>query len=404
MTQLKLYVLVVALVLANFRMSAQDGVSSVMTGFPSTDSISVSILTCTPGAELYSKFGHTALRVKNHTREEDIVFNYGCFDYSEHNFVFKFLLGQTDYMLNAEPYKYLVARYGYMGTGVKEQVLNLTQSEANYLFTLLLENIRPENQEYRYIWLYDNCTERARNMIEKAVDGNVVYERPAVQATIRQMLHQCLQEDPWTCFGIDMILGAEIDEPVDKRIQMFLPDFFRQEASEAYIMRKDGSRIPYIFTTNDIIQETLKREKASFLISPIFIFSLLLLITIFLFVYEFIRNKRQEWFDIILHALQGMSGIVVAFLFFFSSHPAVDSNWLIIILNPLALFYAGWMIYCTRKRKRNILSYVNMAVLFCFLIIMLTCPQAFNTAMYLLVLALFVRALSQGHFTYHKKR
>lgn len=375
-----------------------------MIGFPSADSISISILTCTPGAELYSKFGHTALRVKNHTQGEDIVFNYGCFDYSEHNFVFKFLLGQTDYMLNAEPYNYLVARYGYMGTGVKEQILNLTQSEARYLFLLLRENIRPENQEYRYIWLYDNCTERARDMIEKAVDGNVVYERPVVHSTIRQMLHLCLQEDPWTCFGIDMILGSEIDGQVDKRIQMFLPDFFRQEASEAYIVKGDGSRIPYIFTTNDIIQETLKREKASFLVSPVVVFSLLLLFAIVLFIYEFISNRQREWFDIILHALQGVAGIVVAFLFFFSSHPAVDSNWLVIILNPLALFYSGWMIYCARKGKRNILSYANMAVLFCFLVIMLLCPQTFNTAMYLLVLILFVRALSQGHFTYHKKR
>ena len=269
MVRLKRYILIMILMLANFKMSAQEEVSSAMIGFPSADSISISILTCTPGAELYSKFGHTALRVKNHTQGEDIVFNYGCFDYSEHNFVFKFLLGQTDYMLNAEPYNYLVARYGYMGTGVKEQILNLTQSEARYLFLLLRENIRPENQEYRYIWLYDNCTERARDMVEKAVDGNVVYERPVVHSTIRQMLHQCLQEDPWTCFGIDMILGSEIDGQVDKRIQMFLPDFFRQEASEAYIVKGDGSRIPYIFTTNDIIQETLKREKASFLVSPV---------------------------------------------------------------------------------------------------------------------------------------
>lgn len=404
MVRLKRYILIMILMLANFKMSAQEEVSSAMIGFPSADSISISILTCTPGAELYSKFGHTALRVKNHTQGEDIVFNYGCFDYSEHNFVFKFLLGQTDYMLNAEPYNYLVARYGYMGTGVKEQILNLTQSEARYLFLLLRENIRPENQEYRYIWLYDNCTERARDMIEKAVDGNVVYERPVVHATIRQMLHQCLQEDPWTCFGIDMILGSEIDGQVDKRIQMFLPDFFRQEASEAYIVKGDGSRIPYIFTTNDIIQETLKREKASFLVSPVVVFSFLLLFAIFLFMYEFIRNRQQEWFDIVLHALQGAAGIVVAFLFFFSSHPAVDSNWLVIILNPLALFYAGWMIYCARKGKSNILSYVNMAVLFCFLVIMLICPQVFNTAMYLVVLTLFVRALSQGHFTYHRKR
>lgn len=367
------------------------------------DSISISILTCTPGTDLYAKFGHTALRVKDHTLQKDVVFNYGCFDGSANDFVLKFILGQTNYLLEAEPYEYMVARYGYMGNGVKEQVLNLSKEEANRLLYLLLDNIRPENQEYRYVWLYDNCTERARDMVEKAVDGKVVYERKAHPQTIRQMLHDYLRDDPWVCFGIDMILGSEIDQQTNKRIQMFLPDFFSAEADEAYIEKKDGTRQPYTIVTNNIIQETLVRKEASALTSPLIVFALLLLVAILLFAQEWKKRRYIPWGDVVLHTLQGLAGLLVSFLFFFSSHPAVDSNWLVILFNPLPLFYAVWLIYCQKKDKKNVISYVNLAVLAGFIIVMLTSPQSFNPAMYLLVLALLVRAMSQAHFAYRKK-
>ena len=109
------------------------------------------------------------------------------------------------------------------------------------------------------------------------------------------------------------------------------------------------------------------------------------------------------WLDIPLLVFQGLAGIIVSFLFFFSSHPAVDSNWLIIILNPIPLFYAGWIICCQKKGKRNTLSYLNIGILVIFSAIMLIGPQKYNPAMYLLVLTFLVRALSQGHFAYHQK-
>ena len=389
--------------LACLLMSAQDSVtvSDKTKDALRLDSISISILTCTPGTDLYAKFGHTALRVKDHTLQQDVVFNYGCFDGTANDFVFKFILGQTDYLLEAEPYDYLVARYGYMGNGVKEQVLNLTKEEANRLLYLLLENIRPENQEYRYVWLYDNCTERARDMVEKAVDGKVVYERKDDPHTIRQMLHECLKEDPWVCFGIDMILGAEIDQQTNKRIQMFLPDFFSAEADDAYIEREDGSRMPYTRATNSIIEEIIIRKEASMLTSPLAVFALLLIGAILVFVKEWMKGRRDVWWDVTLHSLQGVAGLVVGFLFFFSSHPAVDSNWLVVLFNPLPLFYAGWLVYCQKKGRKNVLSYVNLAVTAGFLVTMAVCPQSFNPAMYLLVLTLLVRAMSQAHFAYY---
>jgi hypothetical protein len=113
------------------------------------------------------------------------------------------------------------------------------------------------------------------------------------------------------------------------------------------------------------------------------------------------RKRPTVWLDITMHVFQGLTGLLVAFLFFFSVHPAVDSNWLVIILNPLALVYAAWMWYCHKKGRKNVLAYVNLVVMTGFIVTMCVCPQSFNPAMWLVVLALLVRALLQAHFVYH---
>lgn len=372
---------------------------------PRLDSIEVSLLTCTPGKDMYAKFGHTALRVRDFTINKDVVFNYGCFDYNANNFVLKFLLGQTDYLLDAEEFEFLKYRYGMLGNGVSEQVLNLSQEEANLLLLLLLENLRPENQEYRYNWLYDNCTERARDVIEKAVNGKIEYAKVTnPEITVREMLHHCLETSPWVAFGIDLILGSEIDQKVTDRIMMFIPDVLKRESDAAHIIREDGTQVEYINRRAIVLEDTNEPEKAYTVGSPLFVFSLLLLGTMALFAYE-LRNRRYVmWLDVVMHVCQGLAGLLVAFLFFLSEHPAVDSNWLVIILNPLPLFYAGWIIYCHRTHRHNRMAYINLAVLSAFLVIMTLCPQSFNPAMWLLEVSLLIRALSQAHFAYHRKR
>lgn len=393
--------------LAWFPMSAQDtsAVEDSATATLPLDSIEISILTCTPGKDMYAKFGHTALRVRDYTIHRDVVFNYGCFDYNASNFVLKFLLGQTDYLLDAEEFEYLKYRYGMLGNGVSEQVLNLSQEEANRLLALLLENLRPENQEYRYNWLYDNCTERARDVIEKAVDGRIEYAGMVdEEMTVRDMLHKCLEKSPWVSFGIDMILGDEIDRKVDKRIMMFLPNVFKTELDGAYIVKNNGEKLKYVARRSKVLEDTNGPDEAYLLGSPLFVFSLLLLCTIGLTLKEFKRKQITGWLDVTLHTCQGLAGLLVAFLFFLSEHPAVDSNWLVILFNPIPLFYAGWLLYCYKKRKRNLLSYVNLAVTAVFLVTMAVCPQSFNIAMWLLALSLLVRALSQAHFAYHSTK
>ena len=111
----------------------------------SNDSIRLSLLTCAPGEEIYSLFGHTAIRYENPSQGIDVVFNYGLFSFNTPNFIFRFSLGETDYQLGVTDYERFAAEYTFYGRSVWQQTLNLTNEEKAKLIQLLQENYRPEN-------------------------------------------------------------------------------------------------------------------------------------------------------------------------------------------------------------------------------------------------------------------
>ena len=113
------------------------------------DSIRVSLLTCSPGQEVYSLYGHTAIRCQTPKDSSDIVFNYGVFDMSKPHFAWHFVLGQTDYTVEAVPWKYFIKDYDKRGSSITEQELNLTQVEASQLLRMLLETCMQGNYRYR---------------------------------------------------------------------------------------------------------------------------------------------------------------------------------------------------------------------------------------------------------------
>ena len=68
----------------------------------------VSLLTCSPGSEVYEIYGHTAIRVVD-ARGIDVVYNFGMFSFDEPGFVYRFVKGETDhfvacYQTDKEPY------------------------------------------------------------------------------------------------------------------------------------------------------------------------------------------------------------------------------------------------------------------------------------------------------------
>ena len=189
----------------------------------SNDSIRLSLLTCAPGEEIYSLFGHTAIRYENPSQGIDVVFNYGLFSFNTPNFIFRFSLGETDYQLGVTDYEHFAAEYAFYGRSVWQQTLNLTDEEKTKLIQLLQENYRPENRIYRYNFFYDNCATRPRDKVEESLQKSGsqllfsnTYTENNETKSYRDIVHQYTKGHPWAQFGIDFCIGSQADRPSAK--------------------------------------------------------------------------------------------------------------------------------------------------------------------------------------------
>lgn len=360
----------------------------------STDSIRFSLLTCAPGTEIYSLFGHTAIRYENYTRRIDVAFNYGMFSFNTPNFIFRFVAGETDYQLGITPYSYFEAEYVMRGSSVYQQVLNLTQSEKERLLTILENNYLPENRIYRYNYFYDNCTTRARDKIEECIEGKVVYPDSLSGKSYRSIVHEFTAGSPWDEFGIDLCLGAEADKEINKRQQMFSPFYMKYYASNAYIVDAGGTRRPLILDETKIVDVEPEEVQPGFILSPLMCGALFLALCVVMAWGQW-KTQRIWWgWDIVLYGLQGLAGCIIAFLFFFSVHPTVGSNWLLILFNPIPLLYLPFMVYKAVKRKKDYYHVGNMVYLTLFITILPFCGQEFNLTVLPLALGLLVTSAS----------
>ena len=350
-----------------------------------TDSLCVSLLTCSPGDEAYTMYGHTAIRVHDLVTGTDIVFNYGMFNYSSDNFLYKFVRGETDYVLGAEPLSYFVERYKAKGNSIEEQVLNLNQQECRMTYASLLENMQPQNRTYRYNWLYDNCTTRARDMIERCVDGSVVYDTHDSGLTARQILHDFSMADRWIEFGENLILGYELDTALTSRQQMFIPSRYAADADSASIVRNGGQTEPLVREKNMLV--TIEPEAKDTTDWPLWILTCIAVATAITSIAEVRRGKTFKWFDASLQLVEGLAGTLIAFLFFFSEHPGTDSNMMILLLNPLSLVWVPLFL----MRKTKTVTIVILAEIVAFGVTLVALPQTYDTAVVPLVLILLLR-------------
>lgn len=358
------------------------------------DSIRFSLLTCSPGQEIYALFGHTAIRYQNFTQGADWVFNYGVFSFDTPNFVLRFVRGETDYQLGVLPFDAFEAEYAWRGSSVRQQTLNLTAAEKLRLFALLEENYRPANRVYRYNYFYDNCTTRARDQIERCIDGRVVYPDSLSGMTFRRIVHEFTAGSPWDEWGMDVCLGAEADRPIGPRSQQFSPFYMMRYASLAVIEAEDGSRRPLVTDEAWAVEADGGPEASPAPLTPLAASCLLLALSLLAGGWQ-LRTRRVWWgWEASLMALQGLAGCVIAFLFFFSVHPTVGSNWMLFLFNPVPLCYAPVLVWRLKKRKKDLYPLLNVLYLTLFMVIVLFRVQEFNLSVLPLASALLVTSAS----------
>lgn len=391
---------IIVLMLIPFTVLAQQlGDDKATAEAQSKDSVVVSLLTCTPGQLVYELYGHTAIRVKEvGARQSDWVFNYGTFSFNQPHFVWRFMLGETDYELGVVPYSIFYEFYVKEERGIDEQVLNLSSTEAKRLVDALSKNLEPENATYRYNFFYDNCVTRALRQIENAVEGTVVWPKADENKTLRDIVHEFSTPSPWNEFGQDLLLGAEADEKADLAKQQFAPIYAERFVTDAMIKDKDGKVRHLAAPVRTLLpaQPGVQTEESGFPVSPTVVFGIILVLTIAISTAELLKKKRYWQYDVLLMVAQGLTGCIITFLFFFSSHPAVGSNWLITLFNPLPLVLFPWFMKAAAVGKRSWVMYVQGALVVLFIISAVLGVQQYPTEVYLIAVTLLVRVIE--HF------
>ena len=295
----------------------------------------VSLITVDPGNELYSIFGHSAIRIVDSTEQSDLSYNYGTFDFNTPNFYPKFLRGKLLYILSVAPFSNFLQEYQYEKRSVSEQVIDMTSKEKNDLQKSLLTNALVENRGYKYDFFYDNCATRIRDKFVENKNAAINYGE-ADNYSFRTMLHQYLGQMQWSKFGIDLIIGSRADKIATQEQQMFLPDYMQKYFAQATV----DSSTKYLFEPSKEIlffePESEETVEKSIFSHPFTVFtSIGLLILLLSFV---IKKPIAFIIANVVFAILGLASIIIAFMWFGTDHLATKANYNLIWLSPIFLF------------------------------------------------------------------
>ena len=354
----------------------------------------ISLLTCTPGEELYSTFGHSAFRVIDSNSVSDIVYNYGTFNFDDEGFYLKFVRGKLLYYISPESFAGFKQDKQFENRGITEQVLNLTASEKISIRHFLNENLKEENRYYKYDFFFDNCTTRLRDIlhniprIKKQPDSNFC-QKPVMPpgTTFRQAIHQYLDQNGqrWSELGIDILLGLPCDAVMTVEQMQFLPDNLMKSL--------DSSRQTMVLSHQNLYP-VLQNDKNTTL-TPLVIFSLLLLSIILI---SLIRSKWANYFlqgfDGLVFFITGVLGIIIILMWTATDHSMCKNNFNLLWAWPMHTVMAFFI----SSKKRWVQLYFTFTAIGYLLVLLLWffLPQQMNPGLIPILILLIYRSTRLG--------
>jgi hypothetical protein len=347
--------------------------------------LQISILTCAPGEDVYTAWGHTAIRIIDSSKQTDIVYNFGTFDFDTPNFLLEFIKGNLNYFLSADNFQNFIFEYQYYGRSIKEQVLILTDAEKINWQNALLKNLEGNNRYYLYNFIIDNCTTRVKDGFYQFANTQVPpsniksFRTHVVEAPYQQGI-------PWIGLGIDVLLGAVSDQAPTALQAGFLPDlFFEQLAAQAKHIESTQN---YDFTKTVPVQPT----------DPVYYIIGLIM------VYLFVGKWNARWtviaakmIDVSLLFIFGLGGFLLLYMSVFSKHTACHNNFNIAWFHPL--YWIALVCYFINPIWAGYIGRLFMAATIGLILISFWLPQSFSISVYLLMglaLLLNYRLIKRG--------
>lgn len=349
----------------------------------------ISVLTCSEGPELHAAFGHSALRVFDPGNGIDQVYNFGTFDFDAPNFYLNFVKGKLDYFVSISSYNAFSGYYKYVGRSVVSQELILSTTQKQQIFNTLVFNAKPENKYYRYDFLTENCATKIPEILMVSLGDSLLIGSlyDSQDLTYRSTIHEHLSRFSWERFGIDLVLGARVDQPIKGAALAYLPVYLKELLAQSSFYGQ-----PIVRETRLETPKAYELQEASFIYSPLLVVSLILFYAI---VSLWLGKTKQGYafFDQLILLILGSVGMLLTFLNFFAEHYATALNFSIFWANPLliiALFF----------RSKTLLQAVAMLSI---LIIPLALfgVQYFSVEIMLCALLTVLLTIKRGIFTIH---
>ena len=349
------------------------------------DEIKFSVVTIGPyESELYSAFGHSGIRYVDKKNNIDHFYNYGIFDFNQPNFYLNFLNGKLLYMV--AKYDYRTAEKNYINEDryIKEQVLDLNESEKILLYNILEQNIRPENRTYLYNYVYDNCATKIRDVLDNVYGGSLSFTSEPEKKSFRQLMDLYLEKNKWGDLGIDICLGPEIDYDVSFNEEMFLPDYLFKGIENAV---RDGDK--NIVSKTNIIN-LQKEDFQSYSLSPHYIFLIFFIISIYLSFRQVKYGIKYFIFDSIYLMVSGIIGCLLVYLWFFTDHLS-SYNFNIVWAMPFNIIISILILVNPNSSLVKWYMFLYSVLLFSLLILWNWIPQNLNEVLLFFILGITLR-------------
>ena len=359
----------------------------------------ISIITLGPWqGELYSAFGHSAIRVYDPEHSVDAFYNYGVFSFNQPNFYLNFARGHLNYRLDVDPYTPWRDYYISNNRFVHEQILNLNAEQTQKVFDYLYWNTMPENQYYMYDYFYNNCATKLRDVLKVTLKDEVAFDSTFITTdyTIRELTDLYLQHQPWGDLGIDICLGLPMDKHASPYEYMFLPDYIEQSFDHATV-RRDSVTVPLV-KTKVPVHESVPEELPRTVLHPWLVFGLLLVITLAITWRDIKSHKQSKWFDVTLFGIVGLLGVLLLVLWTATDHRAAARNLNILWAMPLHLVFIPLYL-----RSKGVARTYFKGITLLNILVLLTwawLPQQLNVFLIPVVIALTVRAWRIGWPSY----
>ncbi|MFI5234347.1 MAG: DUF4105 domain-containing protein [Gemmatimonadales bacterium] len=309
--------------------------------------LAVSLVTVGPGAEVWERWGHNMIRIRDTRTGFDVVYNYGMFDFAEKGFLLHFLEGRLNYWTAAFYTAPTMAFYQRSHRSVWEQALRLTPAERLALQRFLDWNGLPENRYYRYDYYRDNCSTRVRDALDRVLDGAIARALTGhpTGTTDRDHTRRLTQDEPLLRTGLMILLGPAVDHPLDEWEESFLPVRFMVHLREVTV-DSAGHAVPLVSSESEIYASPEFPEPADrgpripgFLLTGLLLGTLLALAG-----RPRAATGRPGWWFLpgagLAALLLGLAGLITSGMWAFTDHTAIWHNQNVLQVNLLALVVA----------------------------------------------------------------